>query len=100
MLANLVLEDFKQAVSSGDMFDRLARIGAWFLVLGFHVNYLYSYSSPGTRISAYLGRSARPAHFKSRHRTRRRFEHRWLLALQYCPQTESPPGRRLQYRSE
>jgi hypothetical protein len=39
MLANFVLENFQQAVGSGDMFCRLAWIGAWFLVLGFHVTY-------------------------------------------------------------
>ena len=32
MLANFVLENFQQAVGSGDMFCRLAWIGAWLLV--------------------------------------------------------------------
>ena len=52
MLTEFVLKDLQQAVSSGDMFYRLAWIGAWFLVLGFHVTYLFSYFSPCTHIGA------------------------------------------------
>src|SRR3984893_8447117 len=53
MLTNFVLQDLQQAVSPGDMFYRLPRIRAWFLVLGFHVTYLCSYFSPCTA-SAHL----------------------------------------------
>jgi len=51
MLANFVLENFQQAVGSGDMFCRLAWIGAWLLVLGFHVTYLFYILAPAPTLA-------------------------------------------------
>lgn len=55
MLTQFVLEDLQQAMSSGDMFYRLTRIGVWFLVFGFHVTYLCRYFSPCAALAHLAG---------------------------------------------